>query len=279
MIRQAIIFIHGVGDQGAGYSDEAADLIEENVLRYINKHLKNERADNTNIVYREVLWAPVTARVQKTLWQRIKRGPDLDCTKMRRFMMDFAGDAIAYQKQDDRSIYEAIHDKVREQVDLVFEEFPDDDVEFTIVAHSLGSVIASNYLFDCCQELTATNFFTLGSPLAIWLLGEGDVSKADAPVQIQKPHGVWINILDDEDILGYPLRNINQHYYKAVDRDIVTEIGGLLHRGPISHKGYWTDRDVVKPIAIKLGMDYFRINRNIPFKRNAYFKALNRWRG
>lgn len=84
-------------------------------------------------------------------------------------------------------------------------EFPKDEIEFTFVAHRLGSVVLSNYLYDNAQKITATNLFTVGSPLAIWLLVCGDLDSAKAPIKVADKHGVWINILDDEDILAYPL--------------------------------------------------------------------------
>ncbi|MCG8436382.1 MAG: hypothetical protein MJA83_20385 [Gammaproteobacteria bacterium] len=278
MVKQAVIFIHGVGNQSAGYSNETVDLIESYTQKYLNKALEKQTVEETRIVYREVFWAPITARAQKNLWARMSRGHDLDLTKLRRFIIDFAGDALSYYKQNEKGVYEQIHNTIDAEIQLIFDEFPEDQIEFTIVGHSLGSVVASNYLYDCSDKLTATNFFTLGSPIAIWLLNEGDVSKPNCPVQVQRPQGIWVNILDDEDIVGCPLRNVNRHYRKAVDKDVVTEIGGLTKLGPLSHVGYWKDKYVINSIARKLAMDYLRINNNIPFNRQSYLKSLDsRW--
>ena len=105
----------------------------------------------------------------------------------------------------------------------------------------------------------------------------GDFTTADSVVEVSRPNGVWINILDDEDIIGYPLKPINAAYKVAVDMDYITEIGGLLSVGsPISHVGYWEDPNVYKPIAKKLAMDYERIAHNKPYSWLAYNKYIKK---
>ena len=88
---------------------------------------------------------------------------------------------------------------------------------------------------------------------------------------------MWINILDDEDVVGYPLKPINAAYNKAVDMDYITEIGGLLSAGnPMSHVGYWDDANVYKPIAKKLAMDYQRITDNKAYTWPSYKRYIKK---
>lgn len=273
-MRQAVIFIHGVGKQQVGYSGE----LEDHLCNALSDFLDDE---GHNIIFKEVLWAPILQRHQNELWKRVKKGDgknDLDMVKLRKFMVGFAGDAIAYQNDDIGSdTYNAIHQTITDELTSIQNELGDEEFELTVVAHSLGTVIASNYLYDNKDTIQAVNFFTLGSPIAVWLLRYGDFTTADSVVEVSRPNGVWINILDDEDIIGYPLKPINAAYKAAVDMDYITETGGLLSVGtPISHVGYWEDRNVYKPIAKKLAIDYERITHNKPYSWPAYNKYIKK---
>ncbi len=275
-MRQAVFFIHGVGKQQAGYSEG----LEENIRNTLSDFLDETEP---NIIYKEILWAPILQRHQNELWQRVRKGDgksDLDMVKLRKFMVGFAGDAIAYQNDDvGKPTYDAIHKTIKDELDSVQNELGDEEFELTIVAHSLGTVIASNYLYDNRTNLTAVNFFTLGSPIAIWLLRYGSVTAADSEsvVKVARPNGVWINILDDEDIIGYPLKPLSAAYNDAVDMDYITEIGGPFSAGnPMSHVEYWEDGNVCKPIAKKLAMDYERIANNTEYKWPAYKRYIKK---
>jgi hypothetical protein len=275
-MRQVVFFIHGVGKQQAGYSEGLEGHIRNTLAGFLDE-------TDPNIIYKEILWAPILQRHQNELWQRVRKGDgksDLDMVRLRKFMVGFAGDAIAYQNDEvGKPTYDAIHKTITDELESVQNELGDEEFELTIVAHSLGTVIASNYLYDHREKLTTVNFFTLGSPIAIWLLRYGSVTTADSEsvVKVARPNGVWINILDDEDIIGYPLKPISAAYNKAVDMDYITEVGGPFSAGsPMSHVGYWEDGNVYKPIAKKLSMDYERIVNNTAYKWSTYKKYIKK---
>ena len=274
MTRQAVILIHGVGEQSSGYSLECQRKIDQQLLKFLQD--EGFETDDTGVIYSEVLWAPLTSKHQSTLWGRVNKGVDLDLVKLRKFFVAFGGDAIAYQRtREGQPIYDAIHAQVQGEIDKIRNKFPSEKIEFTFLAHSLGSVIISNFLYDERERITATNLFSVGSPIVIWLLRYGDPRQADAPILVQRPHGVWINILDDEDVIAYPLREINTAYKKAVDWDYVTEIGGIFSVGnPMSHIGYWDDGNVVKPVAKKLALDYKRLETGARFKKRKYINFI-----
>ena len=65
----------------------------------------------------------------------------------------------------------------------------------------------------------------------------------------QKGNAKWLNFYDEDDVLGYPLRQISDGY-KGLVKDKHVNSGGLLTSwNPLSHNGYWTDNDVTKPAA------------------------------
>lgn len=274
MTKQVVVFVHGVGEQSKGYSSACRRAIE----KQLGKEAKALRRKKPKVEFREILWADIVSKPQEELWRRVNKTQDLDLTKLRKFFVSFVGDAIVYQKSGSGAgCYKKIHGRLDKKITSIGQEFSDDEIEFTFVAHSLGSVILSNYLHDNDPRITATNLFTIGSPLAIWLLVCGGLDSAKKPLKVADKHGVWINILDDEDILAYPLRDINSEYKNAVDMDYVTEIGGVLSMGnPMSHVGYWDDGNVTKPIARKLVLDEKRLQREVRFNRSAYLKYIRR---
>ena len=75
---------------------------------------------------------------------------------------------------------------------------------------------------------------------------------------IQRPNGSptfkWLNIYDPDDVLGWPLQPLSPQYRELVeDRAINAGQGAagwiLKSWNPMSHTAYWTDDDVVKPLA------------------------------
>jgi hypothetical protein len=91
------------------------------------------------------------------------------------------------------------------------------------------------------------------------------VDRFDAPVHVESATGIWLNIYSDDDVVGYPLKSLNDAYARAVTGDVVTEAGNLLTRwNPLSHGAYWTEDAVVTMIAEKLAIDY--AERNLDLK-------------
>jgi len=232
------------------------------------------------LVMEPLYWAPVLENAENELWRRLKRGADLDFVGLRQFMVSFAADAIAYQPvPKERAAYDAIHTQVAEGLGrLAAKAGPRAPLCF--VAHSLGTVIASNYLYDlqagAARGLiapavqakigatplergeTLASFYTFGSPIALWSLRYDDFG---TPIAVPSPRLArhhpalprkceWINFYDPDDIIGYPLRKVNQAYGRAVTEDRAVNAGGWLSSWtPLSHNNYWEDEDVTHPIA------------------------------
>ena len=73
--------------------------------------------------------------------------------------------------------------------------------------------------------------------------------------------GGWINFYDNDDVIAYPLRSINDAHRKVIKEDREINVGGILSSwNPMSHNQYWTDNDVTKPIAKNLANTWKAIN-------------------
>jgi hypothetical protein len=190
----------------------------------------------------------------------------------------FLGDVIAYQIAEGSDVnYEAIHARLDEALATLAERAP--DAPLCVIAHSLGTVIASDYFYDLQNAArkkskksapassaavqrgeTLTWFYTLGSPIALWMVR---YPKFDAPIKLPgrtrsaaaRKAAQWVNFHDPDDIVAYPLRTLNAHYADAVDSDQAVSVGPLiLGNTPVSHVAYLNSRKVMRPIAQRLAM-------------------------
>jgi hypothetical protein len=216
-------------------------------------------------------WAPVPEGLLRELEQRLFH---MRLDRLRSFAMRFMGDVIAYQGL---AVYEEIH---RELAYALRTRLNPENRHLTVIGHSLGSVIASDFLYDHTRRrgtkfrdhfgVDFVNFFTLGSPLVLYAarcpasgsFGPGRVlDRFDAPVHVESGTGVWLNIYSGDDVVGYPLKSVNEAYASAVTADVVTEAGNLFTRwNPLSHGAYWTEAAVIGMIADKLAIDYAQCN-------------------
>jgi len=281
----AVAIIHGVGKQDPKFADGMTQELKGRFAKELGQKIQDPASE---LAILPVYWAPAVQDAEEELWRRMKRGGEMDFTTLRRFLVDFAADAIAYQPTPkDRRIYDGIHEKFAESLNRLAAE-AGEKAPLCVIAHSLGSVIASNYFYDLQHPKrpliaarvkkkigdtplergeTFTLFYTLGSPIAIWSLRYPDFG---VPIEVPSPGlskhypdlaGEWVNYYDEDDVIAYPLKTLNEAYRKAIKADREINAGGLLSSwNPVSHLGYWTDNDVTKPIARELARTWRTVN-------------------
>lgn len=279
----AVAIIHGVGRQGPGFADA---MVEELSKRYAKaRGIQTEQTKN-EIAFKPVYWAPVLGNREDTLWKQVQLGGPLDFISLRKFMVNFVSDALAYQPlPTEKSIYEDVHAvfarALKELADQAAGAGP--DAPLCVIAHSLGTVIVSNYLYDLHVTLkpgstknlipqkvadvrgntalenaeTLAFLVTMGSPIALWSL-RYENPDFGIPIQVPTPLiqqrypglGGWKNFYDEDDVIGYPLKQLNAAYQSANLEDLQVNSGGIFSSwNPLSHNGYWTDDDVTKPVT------------------------------
>jgi hypothetical protein len=74
------------------------------------------------------------------------------------------------------------------------------------------------------------------------------------PIDPPTPNFKWLNLYDPDDILGWPLRPLGNGYETLVeDRAMDAGEGAvewiLKSWNPMSHTAYWSDKDVLNPLA------------------------------
>ncbi len=279
----AIAFLHGIGRTEPGYSAWMQRALARRFARLLGPGSPDPREA---LVFEELNWSAALQFREDRLWRRLLPDGPMRYKSLRRFLVDFAADAIAYQPApSDRTAYDAIHRDVARSFARLAER-AGARAPLCVIAHSLGTVIASNYLYDLmkrensfmCPTVRAiingtaleraetfALFYTLGSPIALWSLrfprfGE-PVRFPIAALTRHHPslEPAWINVYDPDDVVGYPLRALNSSYRAAVTEDRAVDVGSIFTRwNPLSHTGYWKSRGVADAIAESLAEVWLR---------------------
>jgi hypothetical protein len=285
MAKLQVVFVHGISkllDQNIKYT---ADL-RENLVRQLKEwsilddDATNEEV-NALINFSEVDYSDINADheeyVRKSYDEDRKHlyGPidrllgRLALDPARTVSIVTTADMLLYQsdywrKELRRRMFEALN------------PFAASGDAVSVVAHGLGSVIAFDVAYYNCRHnpdwknFKLANFFTLGSPLALFSLEldaktgkpksryqpmEG-TTKQTARYQFVLEDGVWYNFLDAQDIAAYPL----DAYFK--DKFLVEDLVVQLGTDPIrSHTGYWSNVEIAERIAQCLKFDHDRLNK------------------
>lgn len=283
MNKVAVAIVHGVGVQDSNFAEPMARAL---LKRFADECGISASEASHRLVIEPVHWAPALADKQTRLWRKVSHGHDLDFVKLRKFMIDFVGDGIAYQPTPwSRGVYDEVHTKMAQSMkELSRSAGP--SAPLCVISHSLGTVISSNYFYDLSKPDTLAApvqaamgdtplergetlalFYTMGSPLAIWALHHEDFGK---PIPVPSPDlvthhpglvGEWVNYYDPDDVIGYPLGPLNDEYLTVVTADVEVNAGSpIASWNPLSHNGYWTDRDIIRPIGRALAQAWQDVN-------------------
>ncbi len=273
MLPVNALIIHGIGDVRPGYSRRLQEGLQEEFNRQLRQLLKDSVDRSSFLKCTEIFWSDVLSPNQEKLKAILKKdvppvvfgkGPGIFLWSFLKnrwagFQTQFAArsvcDIIGYANPEARI---RIWEKIREVLNTV-------QGEVTFIAHSLGTVLAFDFICEqqkktgwmndrCCLS----NFFTFGSPLALFNLCYDEVL-FKKPVDIENEQGVWINIFDRDDPVGYKLKPLDENYNKAVFADKEINAGGFL----FCHLHYWEKPETCRLLGRKLALDWCRVNRAI----------------
>ncbi|RKQ35660.1 chemotaxis protein [Oceanobacillus halophilus] len=282
--KLAVAIFHGAGTPEEDFADAMISKLEKR----FRKELNDKQSYEKYFVFKPIHWSTVFEKEQAELWNRLKANEDLDYARLRRFVIEFLADAIAYQPTNQpNQNYDKVHAYVASAINELKEK-AGPDAPLCVISHSLGTVVASNYFYDLqykkekrgletrkctgnspleqCETLSL--FYTTGSPLALWSLRYIDFG---APITVPSDkikklypqlQGEWINFYDKDDVLAFPLKHINETYNQAVTKDISVNAGGIITSwNPLSHFHYDKNEKVIKTIAKSLVETWRTVNR------------------
>ena len=284
--KLAIAVIHGIGLDDPKFQDETSSQFVGGMKKPLISEfarLRRETFDEaeSKLVIKPIYWAEIIQDLQDELGStnRLNLGRLSNPLNIRNFLFHYLGDAIAYSASGSKKINEKIYTVFAETLKILAQEAAE-KAPLCIIGHSLGGVIASDYIWDLQkgnpiitigntaleQGETLTLFYTLGTQIAIWSISHQDFGE---PIKVPSPklgnhysglRGEWINFYDKDDVLGYPVQKINPAYSQVViDREV--NAGNIFTSwNPLSHNGYWKDDEVIEPIAKALVTTWEAIN-------------------
>ncbi len=303
-----ILIVHGIG--GGHRTRAYARPLQDSIRREFDRVMRGLKLRDASshdaqakraLRFEAACWDPVTQVPQDSLLRVMFGRPGLFSrfnltTLARRNMVGLLGDVTAYERDPDNKVYRAIHgvvDQCMSALSTASAGEGDDEgyAPLTIVGHSLGSVIASDHVWDHTRStghshrlgehhLALVNMFTLGSPMALYALrnnaygGRESIRESlDAPIKTDPDGGLWLNLFDRQDAIAFPLEPIDS-YNAAGVIDHTVDVGSWLTRWNLgSHVGYWRSDEVARLIGHKLALDWARLN-SPRFAEKGYAKAL-----
>lgn len=255
-----LITIHGMGDT------------KEKYAKPLFKDLKGRIGAQKwgQVFTHSIYYQNILQDNQEEYYGRVRE--KLDWLKLRQFVLYGFCDAASLetQKEGYLSPYFIAQTRILNAFQEVYKEIGP-DAPVIIVAQSLGGQVMSNYLWDAlrstppqfgvfsappafgsqgeedfCRGKTINRLFTTGCNIPIFVAGRS----RDKIFSIEKPNASfeWHNFYDEDDVLGWPLRELSDGYSALVKDHKITS-GFLTGGTPLSHVNYWGDRDFLRPVV------------------------------
>ena len=268
----AVIAIHGMGDTPVDFADGLESRL--------NDRLGAQAFSQVH--FDTVYYQGILQKNQNAMFRAMRRR-EIDYVKLRKFLLFGFSDAagLARNATADDSPYEQAQQKILETLDSCASVLGSYTKPVIIVAHSLGCHVLSNYIWDAQSANTkqgiwkgstrgqsnADKFrrlrtlralFSSGCNIPIFLAGFPRENIKPVKTTTGGYNFKWHNYYDQDDVLGWPLQPMSPAYHRAIyrDREINADGGlyGKFTRGwnPLSHNGYWTDKDFLKPLAAEI---------------------------
>ncbi len=272
MSKVALLTIHGMGEQPLDYADD---------MRRALSHRMGASFANVDVhsVYYQHLLKPNELDV----WNRTRERATVRYEQLRKFILFGFADAAGLEnrKEYDNSVYEQAQMEIaRALLAILATRGPDTPI--VLLAHSLGCQVMSSFIYDAqkragggavaagiwkpgrvADSLTAEQrkflqcgtvrtFVTTGCNIPVFVSAHQRMDVK--PIIKPNPGFTWLNLYDPDDALGWPLQPLEGGYETLVEDRVVNAGQGILDFmtkswNPLSHTAYWTDDEIIKPLA------------------------------
>ena len=263
--RVALLTLHGMGDKDENYYEKLEAGLKKRV-----------GADAwSDVHFKGIFYSDIFQDAQDDLFARVRS--KVDSKKLREFLLSGFSDAggLEHSRTLQDSAYEAVQKRIFDALGDAFAALGRELRPTVLIAQSLGCQVISNYIWDAERHDSR--------PPGIWSHDHGGLTEddlkfrkfkslrllvttgcnipifvgglpADEIVPIKKPNDSfrWENYYDQDDPLGWPLRELigKDRAYETLVTDIEANVGGpFTSWNPLSHGQYWGDRDVQAPLA------------------------------
>ncbi len=267
-----VIAIHGMGDTPVEFATDLRSGLED--------RLGDEAFSQVH--FDTVYYQDILQKNQNVMFRAMRRR-EIDYIKLRKFLLFGFSDAASLERNAsvDGSPYEQAQQKILDTLEKCARKLGGYKKPVIFIAHSLGCQVLSNYIWDAQSSnakqgvwkgstpgqsvaekfrrlKTLSALFTSGCNIPIFLAGFPRENIKPVKTMSGGYDFKWHNYYDQDDVLGWPLQPMSPAYHRAIyrDREINADGGffGKFTRGwnPLSHNGYWTDKDFLKPLAAEI---------------------------
>lgn len=269
MAKVAVLVVHGIGWYDDGTKRKLLDktltrlMDPERSVRRLVRALEKEKLGPKHYVVELAEWGKEIESYQQRFVKTYSERLDWDFA--RRVVISALGDAAQYSAavySNGTSSFPA-HDTIHATVARSLAKLAaacGPKAPLVVIGHSLGAHICSNHIYDeqngkthggqtpLERMETMKAFITLGCNIPLFVMG------TEKPEPIELNGASWVNYFDADDVLGFPLVPLyfpdGKKPAKYDLTDIEVDVGpALAGWTPVSHGGYWDDRDVVRGIA------------------------------
>ena len=275
MSKVALLTIHGMGEQPLDYADD---------MRRALSHRMGP--DFVNVDVHSVYYQHLLKPNELDVWNRTRERATVRYEQLRKFILFGFADAAGLEnrKEYDNSVYEQAQMEIaRALLAILATRGPDTPI--VLLAHSLGCQVMSSFIYDAqkragggtvsagiwkpgrmADSLTAEQrkflqcgtvrtFVTTGCNIPVFVSAHQRMDVK--PITKPNPGFSWLNLYDPDDALGWPLQPLEGGYETLVEDRVVNAGQGILDFmtkswNPLSHTAYWTDDEVIKPLATLL---------------------------
>ncbi len=259
----ALITIHGMGETPSHYHH----AFVEHMRQALGSNQWNE------VIFRSVYYQKDIQRNQQQIFSRMR--PHIDWKKSRKFLLYAFSDAasLEHRKEQPNSAYSKAQQQIYHTLNDIYQQ-TSREIPVIFVAYSLGCQLLSNYIWDATpgnhppygiwkdqhanggpqdnftRLRSLQRLYTLGCNIPIFVAGNDTITAIDKP----NPDFQWINLYDDDDVLGWPLQPLSDSYQQRVLDIAINANSNLLNTlahswNPLSHMDYWTDNDVIEQVT------------------------------
>lgn len=187
---------------------------------------------------------------------------------VRSFMTFFLGDVVAYASENDNAIRSTYLQSLRKELIPFLKADPGNT--YSLVAHSLGSVVShdflfhllhNNVLFDLKEPPTNDDklflsrfrdYYSFGSPIGLFFLRNAK-NVATAPGKLKSLAGgenrrLWVNLWDRQDVFAHPL---NGFFGGQTDETMVHDVEVNVAEDPVrAHMNYWHTKQLADKVVM-----------------------------
>ncbi|PWF48798.1 hypothetical protein [Massilia glaciei] len=283
MKNVALITLHGMGETPPDYAGE--------ILKPLRKKMGSllDAVDVRPVYYQEEMQAN-QREIWTRIDEHSKVHYDALRKFLLFGFGDAAG--LESRKDDDASVYELAQVDIARAL-LQARRANHKDTQVVFLTHSLGGQVLSNYLYDAQKKRrggtvsagvwkdpdhTLRNIsgpggltpdeknFLRGDNCIGWISTGCNIPIFVAackemhirPIDPPRNGFKWLNLYDPDDVLGWPLQPLSAGYRALVEDRAINSGNGAINFilkswNPSAHSSYWTDDDVVDPLARMLG--------------------------